>query len=204
MKKFTLIELLVVIAILGILFSLLLPSLSNAREKGRQAVCLSNYKQMGTMLTVYTTDEAGFLPGIVNDFFTPAKVKTTNLPGFLRVYANKEIGDYFELYHCPSLTRSFSNKTDPQKVSMINVFGDLPDTNERAFGNPNHNTAPKQITQITEPSKSTVQHEIWKGTRSANDIPAAPLHGYKAGAPQMNILRFDQSAKFETDLWSIQ
>ena len=55
MKKFTLLELLVVVAIIGILASLLLPSLGKAREKGKQAVCLSNARQISLAATMYIT-----------------------------------------------------------------------------------------------------------------------------------------------------
>jgi len=54
MKKFTLIELLVVVAIIGILISMLLPSLAKAREKAKIAVCLSNQKQIGIAFTSYS------------------------------------------------------------------------------------------------------------------------------------------------------
>ena len=53
---FTLIELLVVIAIINILASQLLPALSVAREKGRQANCINNLKQFSYALEMYCQD----------------------------------------------------------------------------------------------------------------------------------------------------
>lgn len=60
MKKFTLIELLVVIAIIGILASLLMPSLGKAREKSRRAVCKSNHHQFYLAVISYADDNNGY------------------------------------------------------------------------------------------------------------------------------------------------
>ena len=64
MKKqnFTLIELLVVIAIIAVLAAMLLPALSKAREKAREISCASNFKQLGTSLTLYVDDNDDVFP----------------------------------------------------------------------------------------------------------------------------------------------
>ena len=61
-KSFTLIELLVVVAIIGILSSLLLPSLSKAREKAKMAICKNNQKQIAIATALYMDDNDGYYP----------------------------------------------------------------------------------------------------------------------------------------------
>jgi prepilin-type N-terminal cleavage/methylation domain-containing protein/prepilin-type processing-associated H-X9-DG protein len=59
---FSLVELLVVIAILALLIALLLPALQQARRAVKDAICVSNLRQIGVWGTSYAVEYGGILP----------------------------------------------------------------------------------------------------------------------------------------------
>jgi len=78
-KAFTLIELLVVLAIIGILLALLLPAVSRSRLKARNAVCVSQLRQLGVAVRLYADDNDSRLP-IAERLPSLPLFPNTNLP----------------------------------------------------------------------------------------------------------------------------
>ena len=121
MKKFTLIELLVVVAIIGILASIMMPSLQNAREKAKSAVCLSNLKQLSMFVEVHKTDFEVFPPDADDSSGSILTVKAV-----LENYSQEEAeGNWL----CPSASNVRNSgtawngtETDYSQLIRINQF----------------------------------------------------------------------------------
>jgi prepilin-type N-terminal cleavage/methylation domain-containing protein len=70
-RAFTLIELLVVVAIIALLISILLPSLSRARELSKRTMCAANERGVGQAFYIYAQDDPGFFPAIAQTSTNP-------------------------------------------------------------------------------------------------------------------------------------
>jgi prepilin-type N-terminal cleavage/methylation domain-containing protein/prepilin-type processing-associated H-X9-DG protein len=106
-RGFTLIELLVVIAIIGILTSMIFPVFARARESARQAVCMSNIKQLSMAMMMYLEDNAGrYVPAQSPDNLT----RWHGRRGSLDEPFNAEWGPLWGYYYSEALKRcpSFS------------------------------------------------------------------------------------------------
>jgi prepilin-type N-terminal cleavage/methylation domain-containing protein/prepilin-type processing-associated H-X9-DG protein len=127
MKKrtgFTLIELLVVIAIIAILAAILFPVFAQARERARQATCLSNLKQTGTALMMYTQDYDEWNPPMIHnnaiqdswaDFNNPAYPgQTPNFLGSLTPYTKNN-----RIYGCPSAPDITTGNPGDQAITAL-------------------------------------------------------------------------------------
>ncbi|MFO0839182.1 MAG: prepilin-type N-terminal cleavage/methylation domain-containing protein [Phycisphaerae bacterium] len=120
-RAFTLIELLVVVAIIALLISILLPSLSAAREQAKVAKCTANLKSIMTASYSYFGDQKDTFP-----FFAKAAGTAANpINGVSSwTYAGKFVSQYWQAWQGGMVY--FTSKEKPLNPYLI---GQIPEDN---------------------------------------------------------------------------
>jgi prepilin-type N-terminal cleavage/methylation domain-containing protein/prepilin-type processing-associated H-X9-DG protein len=131
-RGFTLIELLVVIAIIAILAAILFPVFAQARDKARQASCLSNAKQIGLAASMYVQDyDETFPKGWIG--YPAAYYWYTVLAPYVKNGGDKADQGVFR---CPSWSfgtgkqRSYGWNIGTSDTGYTNGFGYYPGDNQ--------------------------------------------------------------------------
>ena len=186
MKKFTLIELLIVIAIIGILLSLLLPSVSKARETMKRTVCLSNLKQLSISLQLYTSNNGSFFPytrkvnnnNIVSwdDLISGYDGRETLSFAQMKAALDPDQEKSCEVYKCPSdevPKNNVDNIRRSYSISLLKENNALFRGISGAGGGNNQPDISRRAAQITQPSDTILLSENfhkhnWMGVHWGN------------------------------------
>jgi len=219
-KGFTLLELLVVIAMITVLISLLLPAISSARDRAKGSACMSNLRQLGVALSLYTADHGAF-PG----HHTQQKGIIV-WPHRLRKYVNNN----HNVFHCPSLDvdtkwpvtwSSTSPNADPLLASYGYLEGETifyPGTYIFSYGYNDWGAGPgllglgasiddpnsplPRLATIMKPSQmyaigDTTPDGVWDTAIDPNNSREAPSRRHGGGANMLFVDGHVENVKYE-------
>ena len=191
-KQFTLLELMAVISIIGILLTLLLPSLSKAREEGRSTVCKSNLRQISNSAMQYTISYDEWM--VMQQVWRKSSSGSWIEVGFSRVIFETQEGNEFSIdngaeitkrmketyyntfFYCPTFQMRFGAAVEHWRgrgsYSMNNYFRMSNDTETQRSRWRNISTRDPgdEEPYITCGSPSRYGEDSWKAKASSNQL----------------------------------
>ena len=181
-KKFTLVELLVVVAVIGILASLLFPTLSKARKKALNVLCVNNLKQINIASTMFSDDNDDRYPNATStseEYTRRGRTRTRatgysswddKLAGYdgrttlsleqqYEFFLPEDYQENVQIYSCPSSPALLPNfPSFFMRSYAINQWnGD--DTDNKRKGVSQANGKTRKTAQISSPSSSIAYME---------------------------------------------
>jgi len=189
-RAFTIIELLIVVAIVALLVSVLIPSLSRARQQASGAVCLSNLHQFVLAAQVYTQLHQDRYPIAQYTFSTPdrfiyynwdfittmhmATFTLTVQPGLLWMGRTNT-----EIHQCPLFKGDAMSLGDPFTGYNYN-------TSYIGHGQGEYIVAPITCTQVRLPSECALFGD-GQYAAGANKFMRSPWKDPKGGGDKMDF-----------------
>ena len=201
------VELLVVIGIIAILAGLLLPAVAQAKSSAVRTRCISNLRQIGTALQLFTGEHSDFLPGPIWTGQPYEYDQTTSncLPYLLAEYLSTPAPSAqtirSEVFLCPAYDHTAgASMVGSERVSlMVNVDIDPGPATLRPFGYPerggNDARAPLSLARVAGygglPNVYALTDADKKNAPPADNpwfsqLPDGPVHGHNR-----NELYFD-------------